>query len=95
MSLQKFCAVLYMSLAATGVANADESDVTLWIGWFVTYSEPILASEKEHNIRHENWMAESLSRSEAQGSRPSSPPIGSSARALGTPRLGSYRRRVS
>lgn len=66
MPVGKCCALLFTSLAAIGVANADDSDVTLWIGWFVVYSEPILPSEKEHNIRHENWMAESLSRSEAQ-----------------------------
>ena len=66
MSIQKLFALLCMSIAAIGVANADEADVTLWIGWFVTYSDPILPSEKEHNLRHENWLTVSLSRSEAQ-----------------------------
>jgi hypothetical protein len=52
-----------MSLAAIGVANADESDVTLWIGWSVLYSKPIFGEEKRHNTKHETWSAWSLSNS--------------------------------
>jgi hypothetical protein len=55
-----------MSLAIIGVANADESDVTLWIGWSVLYSPPIFDEEKGHNIKHGTWSAWSLSNSEAQ-----------------------------
>jgi hypothetical protein len=66
MSIPKFCAVLYMLLAAIGVASADESDVTLWIGWSVLRSDPIFDEEKKHNIKHETWSAWFISNSEAQ-----------------------------
>jgi len=66
MPIQKFCAVLYMALAAIGVANADDFDVTLWIGWSVLHSDPIFEEEKKHNIKHETWNAWFLSNSEAQ-----------------------------
>ena len=64
MSIQRFCAALYISLASIGVAQADESDVTLWIGWDVLYSPPIFDREKANNLKHETWTAWSLSKSE-------------------------------
>ena len=66
MSPQKFCAVLYMSLAAIGVANADEAEVTLWIGWDVLQGKPIFDDEKKQNIKHETWTAYFLAKSEPQ-----------------------------
>jgi hypothetical protein len=83
MPTRRLCAVFYMSLAAIGLANADESDVTLWIGWNVVYSEPVFDEEKNNNIKHENWNAWSISNSETR--------CETSLRAYGNPRSGEKR----
>jgi len=59
-------AIAILLLAAIGVANAGESNVTVWIGWSVSYSKPIFDEEIEHNIKHESWTAYLISNSQSQ-----------------------------